>query len=637
MTINPARELQDAASAAEAAAGVSARLRLLCTTDLHAHLMAYDYYADADDRPFGLVRIATVIHAARAEAPNTLLLDNGDALQGSPIGDPEAPGSAEPSPVIAAMNRLGYDAAALGNHEFNHGLDWLSYALGQAAFPVTCANIALSAPPPGWPVVPSLILPREILCEDGARRTLRIGLFGLVPPQVVQWDHSHLAGRLEAFDMTATARRMVPRLRAEGADLVIALAHSGIDPEAPGHMAENAALALADIDGIDAIMTGHSHALFPDPGTPSRRDARIDHVRGRLGGTPALMAGACGTHLGVLDLRLMREAGRWRVAAHSAALRPARNSARDKGLEETLAPAHAHTLARMRQPIGSAPQRLHSYLALARPDASVAALNAVQTRLLRRAVAGTALDALPILSATPAFKTGGRGGPRNFTDLPEGALSLRHAADLYPFPNRLCGIEIDGAGLLDWLERAAICFATIRAGEPGQMLRDMDVPGHDFDVISGLSYTIDLSAQPLYGRTGARRTGAEGRIRDLQFEGRAIPPGMRFLLATNTYRAHGAGAFPPVPAARIAHVADLPLQDALAEEIGRAPLAPPPGFETAWRFALMPGTEVLLDTGPGLRSDPGALAALGARDLGDTEDGFCRIAIPLAMPALTKT
>ncbi|MFX0545028.1 hypothetical protein ACEWPL_005730 [Roseovarius sp. S1116L3] len=193
--------------------GTVAQLRLLGTTDLHAHLMAYDYYADEGDRPYGLVRIATAIRAARAEAVNTLLFDNGDALQGTPIGDlTTCPNGCwtGPSPVIAAMNQLGYDAAALGNHEFNFGLDWLAGTLRRAQFPFTCANVdpprAGDGTNASWPVAPHLILEREVSCEDGTRRPLKIGVLGLVPPQITMWDHIHLAGRLEAHDMVVAAR-----------------------------------------------------------------------------------------------------------------------------------------------------------------------------------------------------------------------------------------------------------------------------------------------------------------------------------------------------------------------------------------------------------------------------------------------
>ncbi|WP_324753814.1 bifunctional 2',3'-cyclic-nucleotide 2'-phosphodiesterase/3'-nucleotidase [Roseovarius sp. Pro17] len=635
----PISSLQARETAPVPAHGTTAGLRLLGTTDLHAHLMAYDYYADAGDQPYGLTRIATLIRAARTEVRNTLLFDNGDALQGTPMGDlttgqdNEWPGA---NPVIDAMNRLHYDAATLGNHEFNFGLSWLARTLRDADFPFTCANISPveGRAPAGLSLPSYLLLRRTITCDAGTPHALTVGVLGLVPPQIVTWDHAHLAGRLHAHDMVETARAMVPRMRADGADIVLLLAHSGIDSAPRGPMMENAALELAGITGVDAIMAGHSHDLFPQPGAPGAPG--VDHGRGLLSGTPAVMAGAGAAHIGVIDLALEACDGRWQVTGHSAEARPVLRPANggvpaspapcDAELARALAPAHQLTLRHMQQPIGQARTRLHSYLAMARSDPSVAAMNGVQTRLLSRALAGTAHEGLPVLSATPAFKTGGRGGPRNFTDLPAGPLSLRHAADLYPFPNHLCGVLIDGAALRDWLERAAICFATIHPGAPEGMLRDYTIPGHDFDVISGLTYRIDLTEPPSYDRYGARIGTCAGRIRDLRHAGQTVQDDARFILATNTYRANGAGAFAPTPSARIVHVADAFLRDQLVDEIAQTPLTAPPGYEDVWRFEPIPGATAMLDTGLGLGD---GLNGLDAEDLGVTSDGFRRLRLRL--------
>ncbi|WP_138934849.1 bifunctional 2',3'-cyclic-nucleotide 2'-phosphodiesterase/3'-nucleotidase [Roseovarius arcticus] len=636
--------------------GVTAQLRLLETTDLHAHLLPYDYHSDNGDQPWGLARVATLIRAARAQVRNVMLFDNGDALQGTPMGDlttGPAPEWRGPNPVIAAMNRLNYDAATLGNHEFNFGLNWLGRALGDATFPVTCANIMTpEGATPARSYLPQyLLLRRTLACDDGAEYPLTLGVIGLVPPQITTWDHAHLAGQLHVQDMIQTARRIVPQVRAAGADIVLLLAHSGIDGAHAIPMMENAAVPLAAIEGVDAIMAGHSHDIFPQPeatGNTHSQDtmeaAAVDHARGVLSGKPAVMAGAWGSHLGVLDLSLEARGGRWRISGHTAEARPVASVpgppatrapvlsiSCDADLSRALGPAHRLTLRHMHRPIGQARARLHSYLAMARADASVAAVNAVQTRLLARALQGTAHEGLPILSATAAFKTGGRGGPNNFTDLPEGPLSLRHAADLYPFPNHLCGMILTGADLRDWLERAAICFATVRPGAPEAMLRDYSVPGHDFDVISGLTYRIDLSAAPRYDRHGAALDAAPGvgagRIQDLCYNGLPLAADARFALATNSYRAFGAGAFTRPDDARIVHVSDTALRDDLVAEIAHTPLAAPAEHTANWRFVPLPGSSVLLDTGKGLRTDPSALDDMTADDLGLTPAGFQRLRI----------
>lgn len=639
MTIRPPALVSD--MAVTLPHSVTANLRLLGTTDLHAHLLPYDYHADRGDQPFGLTRVATLIRKARAEVANVLLFDNGDALQGTPLGDLATRDDSDwrgPNPVIAAMNRLGYDAATLGNHEFNFGLDWLDRTLADARFPYSCGNVTWldGAEPAQKLLAPYLLLRRMIRDDAGGARPLTVGVIGLVPPQITTWDHAHLSGRLCAGDMIEAAQRLVPEMRKAGADIVVMLAHSGIDTATPHPMMENAALPMAAIEGVDAIMAGHSHAIFPQPDC-AQPDAPpmpgVDHRRGLLSDTPAVMAGARGSHLGVLDLRLELREGRWRVIGHRAEARPvtSRSGARvrlvpcDADLSRALAPAHRVTLAYMRRPIGRAATRLHSYLALVRPDPSVAALNAVRIRLLTRALAGSAYEGLPILAASAAYKTGGQGGPHYFTDLPEGPLAGRHATDLCPFPNHLCGLLITGAELRNWLERAAICFATIRPGAPEAMLRDYTVPGHDFDVIAGLTYRIDLSVPPRFNRHGAPTGSDTHRIKDLRHGGRPLQDDAQFVLATNSHRAFGAGAFAPRPGARIVHFSPQPIQDELVQALADTPLAAPPEHHKAWGFTPLPGTSVLLDTGPGLRRDPGALAGLNAEDLGLTPEGFWRL------------
>ena len=129
---------------ARAAAG-QAHLRLIETTDIHVNLLPYDYYADKPNDTMGLSRTATLIAAARAEASNSILLDNGDLLQGSPMGDyiayDRGMKEGDVHPIMKGMNVLDYQCATLGNHEFNYGLDFLAKALAGAKFPFVCANL----------------------------------------------------------------------------------------------------------------------------------------------------------------------------------------------------------------------------------------------------------------------------------------------------------------------------------------------------------------------------------------------------------------------------------------------------------------------------------------------------------------
>lgn len=275
-----------------ASAPVGLSLRILATTDMHMHVLPYNYLTDRPCNRVGLARTASQIALRRAEAPNSLLLDNGDFLQGSPLGDFVAglDGSAprQPHPAIAAMNALRYDAATLGNHDFNFGLPFLRRALAQAEFPFVAANLHMRRGPELRPYV---ILTRDFLDRAGRPVSLRIGIAGFLPPQTAEWDRD-LAAHIACGDIVESARAILPRMRAEGAELVIALAHSGIGPARHSPRMEHAATALAALEGIDVVIAGHSHQVFPGPQIAPAPG--IDPARGTLAGKPAVMAGCQG-------------------------------------------------------------------------------------------------------------------------------------------------------------------------------------------------------------------------------------------------------------------------------------------------------------------------------------------------------
>ena len=296
------------------------RLRLLGLTDLHANLYPYDYYRDCPDDSVGLARAASLVAEARREAPNCLLFDDGDILQGTPLGDLAAEAIiADPKavhPVIAAMNTLDYAVATLGNHDFNYGLEALERAYAQARFPVVCCNVRKSDGSPWFP--PSIVIERGFVDESGTARQLKVGVIGVAPPQIAQWDEAHVRGRLTMVDIVEAVRAELGELRAR-VDLVVVLCHSGISRLASTRGEENAGQDLAKLDGVDALFLGHQHLLLPGEdfvGLPG-----VDAERGTIHGKPAVMAGFWGSHLGIIDLGLEMDAG-WRVVEARVEVRP---------------------------------------------------------------------------------------------------------------------------------------------------------------------------------------------------------------------------------------------------------------------------------------------------------------------------
>lgn len=622
---------------ARAAAAVRCQLRLLATSDVHGAILPHDYASGRDGAAYGLARTAHLIARARAEAGGPcLLVDNGDFLQGTPLCDLHgAVGAGAPHPVIAAMNRLGYDVANLGNHEFNFGLPALRAALAEAAFPVICANAltacgATVAEDRGF-VPPSVIIEREVSGADDTPQRLRIGFLGLVPPQIMAWDRFHLAPALCVRDMVETTAARVPVLRAAGADLVVLLAHTGIGCAEPGDETENAALRLARIPGVDAIIAGHSHEVFPNG---EARGGGADHRTGSFCGVPAVMPGFRGSHLGVIDLDLVLEAGGWRVAAFRSEARPVAAAAGtpaappDPAVIAAVSAGHAATLTRMRTPLGQSKRPIHSYLSRYRPDLPILLVAEAQRAAVARALAGGPHAGLPLLSATAPFQTGGLAGPEAYTDIPAGPLTLRSAADLQPFPNTLCALVLTGAELREWLERAVSCFETIRPGLPDQPLWDARFAGHAADTIVGVSYGIDLTRPPACDHRGARLAAGGDRIRALRHAGRPVGPEVRFVVAVNSYRAAGGGPYPSLPEDRLVHAGPVPVREVVADFIrngGLDRLDPVP----VWSFLPVPGASAQIETGPGLRRHPGDIAALGLVDLGLSETGFLRLRLPL--------
>lgn len=307
-------------------------LRIMETTDLHSNMMDFDYYKDAATEKFGLVRTATLIEKARQEVKNSVLVDNGDVIQGSPLGDYMAAkglNSGDVHPVYKAMNTLDYAVGNLGNHEFNYGLDFLHKALAGAKFPYVNANIIDTKT--GQPMfTPYLIKETAVQDRDGKTQTLRIGYIGFVPPQIMTWDKANLSGKVTVNDITETARQYVPEMRKKGADVVVVVAHSGLSADPYHAMAENSVYYLSQVPGVDAIMFGHAHAVFPGKDFAAIQGADID--KGTLNGIPAVMPGMWGDHLGVVDLVLNNDAGQWRVAQAKAEARPVYDAVAKKSL-----------------------------------------------------------------------------------------------------------------------------------------------------------------------------------------------------------------------------------------------------------------------------------------------------------------
>ncbi|RWO79608.1 bifunctional 2',3'-cyclic-nucleotide 2'-phosphodiesterase/3'-nucleotidase [Mesorhizobium sp.] len=622
-----------------------AHLRIMETTDIHVNVLPYDYYADKTNDTLGLSRTASLIDAVRKEAVNSMLIDNGDLLQGNPMGDyiayEKGLKDGDLHPIMKGMNLLGYECSTLGNHEFNYGLSFLDKVLAGANFPFVCANLIrgteLAANPRDDKLYlkPYVILDKKIKDGSGAEQPIRVGIIGFVPPQIMVWDLKNLEGNVKTRDIVEAAKAWVPQMKEEGADIVLALSHSGIDVK-QGDMMENASFFVAGVDGIDAVFTGHQHLVFPGKKDFQSLDG-VDTQKGTLQGKPAVMGGFWGSHMGLIDLMLERDGSKWKVVSATSEARPIferldnKNKPTvpdDKRIIAALEQDHQATLAYVRRPVGKTSAPLYSYFALVADDPSVQVVSQAQTWYLRDILKNTQWKDVPLLSAAAPFKAGGRNGADYYTDVPAGDIAIKNVADLYLYPNTVRAVEITGAQVKEWLEMSAGIFNRIEPDKADQALINTDFPSYNFDVIDGVTYKIDLSQPSKYDAKGGLANAGANRIVDLSFDGKPIDRNQKFVVATNNYRAGGGGNFPDINASKIIYEAPDTNRDVIVRYIVSEGTINPSADDN-WSFAPLPGASAVFETGPRAKDFIAQVKSLKIEPAGEGEAGFAKYRILL--------
>ncbi|SIT84661.1 2',3'-cyclic-nucleotide 2'-phosphodiesterase / 3'-nucleotidase [Yoonia rosea] len=575
----------------------SGQLRLLETTDLHMQLLDYDYFADRQDPTTGLVKLADQIAALRDDPlVTTILCDNGDLIQGNPLADYLAQTLApdQTHPIIAALDMLQYDAITLGNHEFDYGPVFLKSVLAKASFPVVCTNV------PAFHgddlVKPFTILERDIPCDDGIRHPIKIGVIGFAPPQFA--DAGNPA--LNATDIRRAAQDIVPQVKAAGADIIVALCHSGIGLAEDIPHLENAALPLAQVAGIDALLLGHTHEVFPDATIAT--DGPADYAGGRLHGKPAVMAGFGAQSFGVIELTLRRAQGGWQITDHQtrverASLRKGPESKLRQDLRALVATPHVATVAQMQEPVVNTTVPITSYFATLQPDFSQQLMAQAMQRATNAALEGAHP---PVLAATSSYRFGGRSGLGHYIDIPVGPITLRDVAAIFPFADHLCAVRRTGKQLRLWLERAAAHYNRMQPGLCNQPLISPQSAGYNCDAIFGLSYQIDLTQPARFDTQGREINPNASRIVQMRFQDQTVEDDDVFIVATNSFRAKGGGGFPQIAADDIVYTSRQTLRDILIKDLKAI------GSVTAkpcqnWAFAPIPNTAAAFVSAPQAR------------------------------------
>lgn len=610
-------------------------LRILATTDLHMNILPYDYHADREAGGWGLARTEKLIEAARAEAQNVILLDNGDSLYGSALGEGIAPcveNDISVHPMIHAMNHLRYDAVNLGNHDFDQGRDAVFDAVKNARFPVLTANAKIHENPYETTIKPYTLLRRQVVDELGFMHDLCIGVIGFLPPNSLQ------QAKIQTDDIVEAALRHIPEMKMLGADVIVVLAHSGLGADAHVPDMENVLRPLSRVPGIDAIIGGHTHQVFPAEDNDKIHPETDDNNTGLLNGVPTVMPGFWGSHLGIVDLGVEFGDGRWKVCYKAASLKAVKEqsthteltSATQAGsLESLFSELHETTREAMRASVGEIAKPLDNYFTLVGADSATRLVQMAMMDHARNCQRALGLEGLPVLAAGAAFKSGGFGGPDYYTSLPAGRLTQRSLSDLYMFPNSFELVKVSGAFLRNWLERSCSIFNQVFPSQRAVQLKDDGVPGYIHESVLGLTYEVDL-VQPARFTPAGVDTGRENsRVRSLCCNGREVQDVQEFLLATTDYRVLGGGNYPTPFAEDILPVAAVEIRDLLSNYVARQNLIELDCAPT-WRFSPVKDASIWFRSSPdGANAAPGypwlRLTELEAKDA----RGFTRYELEL--------
>jgi 2',3'-cyclic-nucleotide 2'-phosphodiesterase (5'-nucleotidase family) len=507
---------------------------IAATTDVHGYLRGWDYYANRPDTLRGLTRAATIIDSLRRSSVSSpVLVDAGDLLQGNPLTFVAARvDTTMPHPVMLAMNAMQYDAAVVGNHEFNYGLPTLERAMRQADFPLLAANVFT---PDGRP--------RFRAWAVSTRRGVKIAIVGATTPGSMVWDRDNLAGRIVIRDIVPSVRGAVREARDAGAVIVVVVVHSGLDEPSSYDTvtstvpSENVAARLArEVPGIDLLVYGHSHKEMADT---------------VIGTTLLMQPKNWATSVAIAHLTVQRQNGRWRVMAKRSRVIATANHRENAQVLAATEEGHRAAVSYANATLGTTPVPWRADSARVVDTPLIDFILEVERRASGAQLASTAVFSLD-------------------ASLAAGPITVARIAALYPYDNTLRAVKITGAQLRAYLEQSARYF---RATTNGTVDIDPTIPGFNYDVVAGVDYTIDVT-KPL-----------GERIVSLEYQGRPVAPTDTFTMALNNYRQTGGGGFSMLRTAPVVYDQQLEIRQLLIDEVRRkGTIQPADYFHPNWRI-----------------------------------------------------
>jgi 2',3'-cyclic-nucleotide 2'-phosphodiesterase/3'-nucleotidase len=567
------------------------RLTVMGTTDLHGNVFNWDYfknteYDDTAHNDIGLAKISTLVTAVRdriaadRHAPSPLLLDAGDTIQGTPLAyyfakiEPITGGHIHP--MAAAMNRIGYDAAALGNHEFNYGIEILRKFQRQLRFPLLGANAQDWTT--GLPAFPPYVLKRVHVPGE---KPITVGILGLTNPGIAIWDKANVENKLKFGGIVELAKIWVPRVRKAGADIVIASVHSGMDLSSSYGDAlpypENTSVLLAEtVPGIDAVLVGHAHLEIPE---------RL--VTNKTSGEQVVLTEPLkwGMRLSLIDLDLQKVRGQWKVVGRHSQVLNANTVDADPQVVGLLQKDHDKVVEYVNSKIGTCTEAMSAATAPWEDTAALDFVNFIQADAVSKALVGTPQASLPVLAIAAPFNRAAA--------IPAGDVSIRDVAGLYIFDNTLLAVTMTGAQIKDYLEFSAQYYKQVTGTGPfpsdqitnaPTTTAPNGTPDYNYDVLGGLAkpltYKIDI----------ARVVGS--RITDLAYDGVPVAADQEFVVAVNNYRQSGGGNFPHVSTAPVVYNRQVEIRQLMIDYVTATGSVDPNTFHTTDWYLTSNGSPI---------------------------------------------
>lgn len=477
-------------------------LTILGTTDTHGNIVGYSYEDNKYTEKDGLTKISTYVNSVRAENPYTLLLDNGDTLQGNILTDDIYSKSKDKHPVIEAMNYMKYDAMTLGNHETNFGLELIEKTSKEAQFPFLAAN-AYTKDGKNY-MTPYLVKEFEDI-------DLKVGVIGLTNPNLARWDGDKVES-LELKHMGEEARKYADILKEkEDIDVLVVTSHAGYTAEFDEENGSDAASEIVRlVPEADVLLLGHTHTVIER----QEGNTLIGEVKNNAG------------QVVQFDLTLAKENGEWEVADRKVEVVSVADQVSDKALEEIAKSAHETTVNYVNGGGSSDGEEGQSGI-LGKASANFQPENEIKgipEGKIRDTAVMDLINNVQLkysgadVSTAALFK--------DTSDILAGDITYATLFNIYKFANELYVVEVTGKELKDYMEWSAACYNQAIPGDVSVSFNP-EKPGYLYDMFAGVNYKIDLSKP-------------EGeRIVDLTFKGQPVKEDQTFNLALNNYRYSG--------------------------------------------------------------------------------------------------